>query len=96
MNQGSLLTMSKTSLIRYGHILLIKTCPERVGFLPECFFPSGQLTKMEVEWVLLLDTPRSMRVEVDGQRWFGEHGAVVLASSRLHVSPFDCATIVLK
>lgn len=79
--------MSKASL-------LIKTGPESVGFLPECFFSSGQLMKMEVERVLLLDTPRSKRV--DGQRGFGGHRAVVLASSRLHVSPFDCATIVLK
>ena len=39
---------------------------------------------------------RSTGVKEGGQRGFQEHRAVVLASSRLHASPFDCATLVLK
>lgn len=39
---------------------------------------------------------RSPGVKEGGQRGFREHRAVVLASSRLHASPFDCATLVLK
>lgn len=39
---------------------------------------------------------RSTGVKEDEQRGSQEHGAVVLASSRLHASPFDCATLVLK
>lgn len=38
----------------------------------------------------------AMGVEEGGQRGFWEPPAIVLASSRLHASPCDCATFVLK
>lgn len=91
------LCMSKTLLLWCGHGLLLKTLVRESRFPHRLLFPVASLQGQIGPTLPASDThSRSTGVKEDEQRDSWEHGAVVLASSRLHASPFDCANLVLK